>query len=99
MAPDPHHSHDPHAGAAEADTHSRIERILRSELRLGDDAHIDAGTQLAGGEHDLDSLDMLMIVTAVEKDFGIKIPSEELTREAFESVGSLAQFIDARRSA
>lgn len=85
--------------AASSDTTARIERILRTELRLGDEAQIDADTPLAGGDYDLDSLDMLMIVTAVEKDFGIKIPSEELSREAFESVGSLARFIDERRAA
>lgn len=83
--------------AAPAGAMARIERILRTELRLGDEAQIDADTPLAGGDYDLDSLDMLMIVTAVEKDFGIKIPSEELTRDAFESVGSLARFIDARQ--
>lgn len=84
---------------ATSDTAARIERILRTELRLGDEAQIDADTPLAGGDYDLDSLDMLMIVTAVEKDFGIKIPSEELSREAFASVGSLARFIDERRAA
>jgi acyl carrier protein len=87
------------ADAASSDTTARIERILRNELRLGAEAQIDADTPLAGGDCDLDSLDMLMIVTAVEKDFGLKIPSEELTREAFESVGSLARFIDERRGA
>lgn len=85
--------------AASSDTTARIERILRTELRLGDEAQIDADTPLAGGDYDLDSLDMLMIVTAVEKDFGLKIPSEDLTREAFASVGSLARFIDERRAA
>jgi len=85
--------------AAQGETMARIERILRTELRLGEEAQIDAGTPLAGGDYDLDSLDMLMIVTAVEKDFGLRIPSEELTREAFESVGSLARFIDERRAA
>jgi acyl carrier protein len=84
---------------ATSDTTARIERILRTELRLGEEAEIGADTPLAGGEYDLDSLDMLMIVTAVEKDFGLKIPSEDLSREAFATVGTLARFIDERRGA
>ena len=71
---------------------ARIGDILRTDLKLGD-VGIDETTPLAGGDFDLDSLDLLLIVTTVEKTFGIKIPSEDVGREAFETVGTLADYI------
>lgn len=71
---------------------ARIGDILRNDLKLGD-VDIDENTALAGGDFDLDSLDLLLIVTTVEKTFGIKIPNEDVGRDAFESVGTLADYI------
>ena len=36
----------------------------------------------------------LLLVPRVEKEFGIKIASEKIGREAFASVGTLARFVD-----
>src|SRR5688572_1877128 len=75
----------------------RLELILRRDLKLGDDVPIKATTPLIGGDHDLDSLDVLMLVTSVEKEFNIKIPNDEVKRDIFTNVGSLAEYIDGRR--
>lgn len=47
------------------------------------------------GEHGLglDSIDALEIVVAVEKRYGVKIPSSEVAREALRSVGALADYV------
>ncbi len=76
-------------------TLNRLRAILRRDLKLGPDAPIPDDMPLAGGEFDLDSLDMLMLVTSVEKEFAIKINNEQLGREAFASVAALASFVEA----
>ena len=76
---------------------ARLELILRRDLKLGDDVPIKASTPLIGGDHDLDSLDVLMLVTSVEKEFDIKIPNDEVKRDVFTNVGSLADYINGRR--
>lgn len=51
---------------------------------------------LIGSGLALDSVDMLELVLAIEKDFGIKIKSAEESRAALASVSSLAAFIRQR---
>src|SRR5262245_10813308 len=93
-SPSPNIAHD-----ALSRTHilERIEHILRRALKLGADIPIRPDTPLLGGDHDLDSLDILMLLTSVEKEFNIKIPNDEIRRDAFNNVGTLAAYIDERR--
>ena len=76
------------------DTLDRVMVILREELKLGVNATIEDDTPLIGGDFDFDSLDVLLLVTSVEKAFGIKIPNEAVGREAFVDVTSIARFIE-----
>ena len=78
------------------ETIERVSGLLRKDLRLGDDAEIGGDTPLLGGDHDLDSLDVLLLVTSVEKEFGIKIPNQAVGAEAFRTVDSLARFVEGR---
>jgi acyl carrier protein len=77
----------------------RLAEILRRDLKLGNSAAIRPDTRLLGGDHDLDSLDVLMLITSVEKSFGIKIPNEEIRKDAFTSVATLAAYIEERLAA
>ena len=79
-------------------TSHRLIIILRRDLKLGPDSPIDESTPLLGGQHDLDSLDILLLLTSVEKEFGIKIPNEAVREDAFRNVGSLAEYIDHRQA-
>lgn len=47
----------------------------------------------------LDSVDALELVVALEKEFGVRIQSHEVGKEAFASVSALAAFIDGRLAA
>jgi len=76
------------------ETMERIKALLRRELKLGDDAEVRDDTPLLGGEFDLDSLDVLLVVTSVEKEFGIKIPNEAVSQDAFVDVATLARFVE-----
>ncbi len=75
-------------------TSERIKVLLRRDLKLGEDAEVRDDTPLLGGDFDLDSLDVLLIVTSVEKEFGIKIPNEAVSQEAFANVTTLARFVE-----
>ncbi len=76
-----------------------VKQVIRESLRLGEDAELADDMPLVGGEYDLDSLDMLLVVTNIEKAFGIKIPERELGKHVFESITTLAGFVERQRSA
>lgn len=78
-------------------TLQRLAAVIRRELKLGPDAALDQSTPLHGGQHDLDSLDVLLLLTSVEKEFGIKIPNQALRQNVFRTLGTLAEFIDEQR--
>jgi 3-hydroxyacyl-[acyl-carrier-protein] dehydratase len=72
----------------------RLKIILRRDLKLGAEAAIADEMPFFGSDIDLDSLDMLLLVTSVEREFGVKIPNEAVGRTVFESVTTLAKFIE-----
>ena len=79
-------------------TPSRIKRLIVTSLNLDGmrPEMIDDDAPLFGEGLGLDSVDALELVVALEKEFGIKIKSQELGREVFSSVSSLSQFIEDR---
>ena len=79
-------------------TFQRIEQIMRRDLKLGPDIEITETTPFFGSDADIDSLDILLLLGSVEKEFGIKIPSEAVGREVFQDVGTLARYVDEFRS-
>ncbi len=81
---------------ASPETIERIKGILRRDLKLGAAAVIEDSMPLVGGDMDLDSLDLLLLITSVEKEFGVKVANGTIGREVFQSVESLARFIDAQ---
>lgn len=76
----------------------RLKEILVVELNLEDftPETIDDDEALFGGRLGLDSIDALEIVYQVEQHF--KIPMKEMNeaRAAFQSINTLAAFIEAR---
>lgn len=80
------------------ETPNRIKRLIVDSLHL-EGVHpemIEDEAPLFGEGLGLDSVDALELVVALEKEFGIKIKSQEMGREVFSSVSSLSQFIEAR---
>jgi acyl carrier protein len=76
----------------------RVKRLLVEALRMdglapegiGDDQH------LFGEGLGLDSVDALEVVVALEREFGIAIPSEEVGGEVFRTPRSLAHWLAPR---
>ena len=76
-----------------SDIVQRVQTMLRRDLKLGPDLEISPQMPFFGGDIDLDSLDILLLVTSVEKEFGVKIPSESIGKEIFQNVSTLVTFI------
>lgn len=76
----------------------RIKRLIVDSLHLEGmrPEMIPDEEPLFGEGLGLDSVDALELVVALEKEFGIKIKSQEIGREVFSSVSSLSQFIEGR---
>jgi acyl carrier protein len=80
---------------------SRIKHLLVGALHLEGlvPSEIADDAPLFGEGLGLDSVDALELVVALEKEFGIRIQSHEVGREAFTSVSALAAFIEGRLTA
>src|SRR6476659_6422669 len=77
-----------------SDIVQRVQTMLRRDLKLGADAPIPPDMPFFGGDIDLDSLDILLLVTSVEKEFGVKIPGNAVGKEVFHSVNSLVKYVE-----
>ncbi len=81
-----------------AQLRARIKQLIVTSLNLDGVAPESIGddTPLFGEGLGLDSVDALELVVALEKEFGIKIQSQEVGRGVFASVGALADFVRER---
>ena len=77
----------------------QIKLLLRRDLKLGPDIAIPDDMPFSGTEADFDSLDILLLLTSIEKQFGIKIPSEAVGKDVFRNVSTLAAYIDQHAAA
>lgn len=74
-----------------------VRSVLIETLGVEDRAEsIDAATPLLGSLPELDSMAVLEVVAALESRFGITVDDEEVTAEAFETLGSLAALVDSK---
>ena len=55
-------------------------------------------TPLFGTMPEFDSLAIVEVVTLLEERFGFEMDEEDITGEVFDSVGSLAGYVDEHRS-
>jgi acyl carrier protein len=74
-----------------------VKDVLVASLGVGERAHaIDADTGLLGSLPELDSMAVLVLVHDLEERFGIVVEDEDLTADVFETLGSLAGFVDRK---
>jgi acyl carrier protein len=77
-----------------ATTTEDVKAVLVSVLGIEDRAaSIDADTQLLGNLPELDSMAVLELVAAFEQRFGVTIDDDEVTAEAFDTLGSLSAMV------
>lgn len=85
-------------GTLEATIHD-LKMLLRNSLRVGDDIEITDTFPLANGPIDLDSIDILLIISNIERHFSMKIPNEAINPEMFQTIQTLAAYIEQNRDA
>ena len=81
---------------------TEIKEKIISSLNIQDvttDQIADDAPLFGAGGLELDSIDALELVVMLEKNFGIVIKDMEEGRPAFQSVTTLAAFVNAKRSA
>lgn len=76
-----------------------VKAILVEVLGIEDRAgSLDASTPLLGSLPELDSMAVLELVAALEQRFGITVDDDDVTAEVFETLGTLAAFVDGKLS-
>lgn len=74
-----------------------VKNILSNTLNLGDRKNnLNANSILLGNIPELDSMAVINVITAIEEHFGIVVDDEEINAETFETLGSLAAFVEQK---
>lgn len=79
-------------------TFDEVRDILLQTLGIEDPDRItDASTPLFGNIPELDSFAVVSLAVALESRFGFEIEDSDFTAEVFETVGSLAGYVERNR--
>jgi acyl carrier protein len=76
----------------------RLKQLIVATLKLDDVDPLSLADDapLIGAGLNLDSIDALELVVAIEREFGVKIASSEESRAALASVAGLAAYLRAQ---
>ena len=76
-----------------------VKATLIDVLSLGDAGQrLTAESPLLGSLPELDSMAVVSLIGALEERFGIAIDDDDLSASTFETLGSLADFVAAKRA-
>jgi len=75
-----------------------VRTIIRTDLKF-EGMDLPDDLELVGNGLGLDSLDLLMIVTGIEKRFQHRIPQKKLNRDTMGTVGRFVDFAHAELGA
>lgn len=74
-----------------------VRMVVGSTLRIGSRVQrMDAAAPLLGAVPELDSMAVVSLITALEEHFGITVEDDEIGASTFETLGSLAQYIERK---
>lgn len=74
-----------------------VKILLADVLGLADGgATLDADSALLGSLPELDSMAVVSLIGALEEQFGIQIDDDEISASTFETLGSLAAFVERK---
>jgi acyl carrier protein len=73
--------------------------LLIATLALGDRGRrLTASSPLLGHVAELDSMAVLTVIQEIERRFDVTVGDDEISAATFDTVGSLAEFIAAKRN-
>lgn len=80
-------------------TLNEVKNLLIDVLNLGDAGQsLSAESPLLGSLPELDSMAVVTLIGALEDHFGISIDDDDISASTFETLGSLADFVDQKRA-
>lgn len=78
-------------------TLDHLRKILADTLQIGARASsLSRSDRLLGAIPEFDSMAVVSIVTTIEETFDITVDDDELSADVFETLGSLADFVDRK---
>lgn len=77
-----------------------VRNILANVLSLGErKVSLNQDSALMGSLPELDSMAVINVLTALEEHFGITVEDDEISATTFETLGSLARFVEQKLAA
>ncbi|THB66016.1 MAG: acyl carrier protein [Gammaproteobacteria bacterium] len=74
-----------------------VKKIIADILDIHDQIdEFDGDTPLLGHIPELDSMAVVSIISDAEEHFGISMDDDEITAEAFETIGSFAELVERK---
>jgi acyl carrier protein len=84
--------------STQTSTFDSVKDVLVQTLGIEDPARIaDASTPLFGSMPELDSFAVVSLAAALESRFEFRINDDDFTADVFETIGSLAAYVDRNR--
>jgi acyl carrier protein len=81
------------------DTLDRVKVVIVKTLQIQDRAdRLDEFTELFGSMPELDSMSVVALAVNLEREFDFEIDDEDFRGEVFETIGTLAEFVEQQRS-
>lgn len=83
-----------------SDLHTELKKSIIEQLNLEDMevSDIENDEHLFGDGLGLDSIDALELIVLLEKDYGIKLTDPNQGKEIFNSINTMADFIENNRA-
>ena len=80
------------------DTLDRVKVVIVKTLGIPDRAHtLEASTELFGSLPELDSMAIVTLAVNLEREFDFEIDDEDFRGEVFETIGTLAEFVEQNK--
>ena len=74
-----------------------VKSVVGSALQIGPRVReMDGAAPLLGAVPELDSMAVVSVITALEEHFGITVEDDEIGAATFETLGSLARFVESK---
>jgi len=74
-----------------------VKQVVGDALQLGErTALLEKDTQLLGNIPELDSMAVVVVITALEDHFGFVVDDDEISADTFATVGTLWTFVDQK---
>lgn len=82
---------------AKLDTFDEVRQVVGDSLQLGGRTELlKAETPLLGNIPELDSMAVVVVITALEERFSFFVNDDEISADAFATVGTLVDFVNEK---